>query len=872
MRKATLHVFYNVVLMVLAILTMLSLQALAAPRAVMQMGRERLLLDSDWRFHAGDLNAGDGVAIMRWDWKADDRGEAAATDLAAPSLRLDNAWNMTGPNVVAVLVENTAGAGGIGEASIQAVSDAAQNGPAAPNYSDTGWRAVHLPHDFVVEGAFTPKGDVGHGSLLPGVGWYRKTFELPASDKGKRLWIDFDGVYRNSNVWLNGRLLGNHKSGYQGFRYEITEAANYGGRNTLAVRADSRAFEGWWYEGGGIYRHVWLNKANPLHVPPDSMFVTTKIKEDGSAEISAAFVIVNQIVDKPATSVKPSAPATLEVDVQTEDGATVKSAIVNAPAKAGDSSAMYVPFLLSEPKLWSPESPTLYRLVTKVRQYGKDVDTTTTTFGIRTIRFDAEKGFFLNGKPVKIKGTCNHQDFAGVGIAMPDTLLDWRIKKLKEMGSNAYRMSHNPPTAELLDACDRQGMLVMDETRHLGDTYQQKTAAGTPATDLFDLKDLILRDRNHPSVIMWSMCNEEGLQGSAEGARIFDAMKKATLQLDPTRPITCAMNGGWGQGITLVEDLQGCNYNPGGYDNFHKGFPTLPMYGSETASALSTRGEYVNDIVKGYVSAYDVNAPSWGQTAEVAWRAIAERPFVAGGYVWTGFDYKGEPTPYAWPCINSHFGIMDECGFPKDTYYYYQAWWGDRPVAHILPHWNWAGKEGQPIEVWVHSNAGKVELFLNGTSLGSKEMPRYGHLQWKVPYAPGKLEAKGYDANNKLIVTDVVETTGAPTQIRLSPNSSKLTANGEDVAMVEVAILDEKGRVVPFADNEVTFDVTGNGRIAGVGNGDPSSHEPDKALQRHAFHGLCLVVLQAGEKPGSLTISANGKGLKSSSVTVTVTK
>jgi beta-galactosidase len=342
-------------------------------------------------------------------------------------------------------------------------------------------------------------------------------------------------------------------------------------------------------------------------------------------------------------------------------------------------------------------------------------------------------------------------------------------------------------------------------------------------------------------------------------------MKKVVLANDPTRPITCAMNGGWGQGISLVEDLQGMNYNPRGYDSFHRLYREKPAYGSETASAVSTRGEYVNDPVKGYVSAYDVNAPSWAQVAEVAWRAVATRPWMAGAFVWTGFDYKGEPTPYSWPCVNSHFGIMDECGFPKDTYYYYQSWWSDKEVVHLLPHWNWPGKEGQPIDVWCHSNADQVELILNGTSLGTKEVPPLGHLEWKVPYAPGRLEAKGY-RGGKLVASDVVETTGPPAQLRLSTDRTTLTADGECVTMVTVAVLDAKGRVVPYASDEITFTTRGAAVVAGVGNGDPSSHEPDRASRRRPFHGLALAVVQATDRPGKIELTASATGLKSATI------
>ncbi len=802
---------------------------------------------------------------------------------------LDSAWKAGGPNVLTVLVENTAGAGSVGNVGYARKEAGPDSAFAQAAYSDSGWRGVHLPHDFVVEGTFTPTADAGHGSLPTDVGWYRKTFAVDANDRGRRLWLDFDGVYRDSYVWLNGKLLGSHKSGYSGFRYDITDAVSYGGQNTLAVRADARAQEGWWYEGGGIYRHVWLNKADPLHITPDSVFaapdVTGKFSNTTGVEIRVLPPKLStskyQTVDgRTAVNVQcevensgdPGRKIRIVADIMDADNRGVARWTKDATLAPTGKQTVAGQMIADDMRLWSLEYPYLYHLVIKVQADGKETDRVTVPFGVRTIKFDPQQGFFLNGKPLKIQGTCNHQDFAGVGIAMPDSLLDWRVKKLKEMGSNAYRMSHNPPTKELLDACDRQGMLVMDEARHLGDTYRPKTPRGDPASDLSDLKEMVLRDRNHPSVIMWSMCNEEPLQGSADGARIFSAMKQATLALDPTRPITCAMNGGWGQGITLVEDLQGCNYNPGGYDSFHKNFPNIPMYGSETASAVSTRGEYVNDPVKGYVSAYDVNAPPWAQTAEVAWRAIAERPFVAGGYVWTGFDYKGEPTPYNWPCINSHFGIMDECGFAKDTYYYYLSWWGTKPVAHILPHWNWPGDERKPKDVWVHSNADRVELFLNGASLGAKDMPRWGHLQWSVPYAPGKLEARSYDKSGKQIAYDTVATTGAATQIRLTPSSKTVLANGEEVVIVEAALLDSEGRVVPTADNQVTFTTSGAGQIAGVGNGDASSHEPDRASQRRAFHGLCLAVVQAGEQPGRITLTATAAGLKSAQITMQAKK
>jgi beta-galactosidase len=731
-------------------------------------------------------------------------------------------------------------------------------GPAAalPAFDDRAWRPVNLPHDYVVEGAFDPKADTSHGFLPVGVGWYRKTFTLSAQDRGRKLFLDFDGVYRDSTVWLNGHLLGKHPSGYTGFRFDIGPFAHIGGKNVLAVRADARHSEGWWYEGGGLYRHVWLVKTDPVYVPQWGTFVTSQVQDSG-AEVAIKTTVANNTTAE--------APCRLLSRIVDAVGKVVATADSQARVPANKSVEVAQTVRVAAPRLWSPVSPSLYRLVTTIQRDGRVVDTYETTFGIRTLRYDPERGFFLNGKPVKLQGTCNHQDFAGVGVALPDRIQVYKIEKLKEMGSNAYRCSHNPPASELLDACDRLGMLVMDESRHLGDTYQQKTPRNAPYSDLSELENMLKRDRNHPSIIMWSMCNEEPLQGSDVGAKIFSAMKEVVRRLDPTRPVTAAMNGGWGRGISLVADLQGCNYNPGGYDGYHKSHPDQPIYGSETASTVSTRGIYANDRAKGYVSAYDVNHPPWGQTAEEGWRPLAERPFMAGGFVWTGFDYRGEPTPYAWPCINSHFGIMDTCGFPKDNYYYYQSWWGDKPIVHLLPHWNWPGKEGQEIAVWCHSNCDRVELFFNGQSLGAKEMPRNGHLEWKVAYAPGILEAKGY-RDGKEIARDRVETTGPAASLQLTPDRAVLQADSEDVSLITVSVRDAQGRLMPVADNEVSFQVTGDAQILGVGNGDPSSHEADRASRRHAFQGLCMAIVQAGAHAGEIHVTAESPGLKPATV------
>ncbi len=890
----------------------------AAPSA-----RERVRFDDGWKFHLQDPSLGEppssaiaGVPIERWRWKMSENSSAEALEAVRPELDestwsmvqdahsvigrensfawfratlpqssadmpilhfesvddnatvylngqklmqhtgwdspfdvpLGGAWKAQGPNVLAVLVENVGGAGGIGATFLQSGAPLpppppAVSGPASANFSDAAWRGVHLPHDFIIEGRFDAQSDASHGFLPKGAGWYRKSFVLPRADKGKALWLEFDGVYRDSIVWLNGRQLGRHRSGYTSFYYDISQAARYGGLNMLAVFADARQNEGWWYEGGGIYRHVYLTKLAPLHLAHWG----TSVVAAPSSDFKSAQIALNIAVENTGLAV----PCTLDMAILDPSGQQVAALREGTVAAPGEHSPQLRSLSLANPRLWSPDAPNLYTLRTTLRQKGRIVDETSTTFGIRSLRWDANLGFFLNGKPFKIQGTCNHQDFAGIGVALPDRVSYYKVQRLKEMGCNALRFSHHPMAPELLDACDRLGMVVMDENRKLGDSPEI----------LGQVQSMVRRDRNHPSIIMWSMCNEEGMQGTQQGGQMFAAMRNTVLQWDNTRPVTAAMNGGIGTGISLVEDLQGFNYNPGGYDDFHRKFPNQPVYGSETASETTTRGIYAADKAKGYASTYS-------GTHQYSWEPIARRPWVAGGFVWTGFDYRGEPSPYQWPDVNSHFGIMDTCGFPKDSYYYYRAWWGTQPVAHILPHWNWAGREGQPIQVWVHGNAARYELLLNGASLGSKEMPRYSHLEWSVPYAPGTLEARGFNSLGQQIVSDKVETTGAPARLQIVPDRTQLLSDSEDVVMVRCAVLDAQNRVVPTADNAVTFAVSGSAYVAGVGNGDPSDHEPDKASQRHAFNGHCLAVVQSNGRTGAVVLTATSPGLRSATISL----
>jgi beta-galactosidase len=732
--------------------------------------------------------------------------------------------------------------------------------PSARDFDDSSWRALDLPHDWAIELPFVADPRLTNWGFKPlhrdypdsSVGWYRKVFALEPSDAGRRLSIEFDGVFRDCTVALNGYLLGRNLSGYAPFRFDITNVATIGTPNVLVVRVDATEHEGWFYEGAGIYRHVWLVKTSPIHVPQCGTYVTT----DVAGQVATVRL---------TTEVSNDAAAPAECLVST----TIRDAGGREVAKASPRTLSLRPWsrgevqqgaTISNPSLWSPDTPALYTMMTTLEANGRTVDEYETSFGVRTVHFDGGEGFFLNGKRVEVKGTCNHQDHAGVGAALPDRLQFFRIERLKTLGANAYRTSHNPPTPELLDACDRLGMLVLDETRMFGSNEEA----------LSQLERMIRRDRNRPSVIAWSIANEEPAQGTARGEEIGASMTRLVRQLDPSRPVTAAMDNGWGAGLTNVIDIQGFNYRAAQTDAFHAQRPAMPVWGTETGSTVSTRGIYVNDKEHGYVSAYDVNAPWWASTAEAWWTIFAARKWLAGGFVWTGFDYRGEPTPYAWPCISSHFGVLDSCGFPKDNFYYYQARWTDQPVLHLFPHWNWAGKEGQEIEVWCHSNLDRVELSLNGKSLGTKSLPRDGHVAWQVPFVPGRIEAKGYRGATR-VLTDARETTGPAARLVLRADRDKIAGDGEDVAVVVAEVTDAEGRIVPIAGDAITFEVAGAGKLLGVGNGDPSSHESDLGPTRRAFNGLCIAIVQAGDGAGVARVRGSAHGLQPATIEIACT-
>jgi beta-galactosidase len=725
----------------------------------------------------------------------------------------------------------------------------------SPKFDDRNWRTLDLPHDWAVElpFVFADNFDVmAHGykpvgGLFPqnSVGWYRKHFSVSKADSGQRLSIRFDGVFRDSRVWLNGFYLGRNESGYIGATYDITDYLEFNKENIIVVRVDASQYEGWFYEGAGIYRHVWLNKNNNVHVPPGGLFIHTRMSGN-QARIFTETKLINQGYS--------AAACTMHQYVTDRSGKKlVESKPVQLSLAVNGEKVTKNELIISGFRKWALEDPYLYRLVTIVRQNGKTIDSLSERFGIRNIDIKPN-GVFLNGKHIKLQGVNCHQDHAGVGSALPDYLQYYRISLLKEMGVNAYRTSHNPPAPELLDACDSLGMLVMDETRLLNSSPEYMS----------QFERMILRDRNHPSVFMWSIGNEEGwVHTTPVGKRIALSLLTKQKALDPTRTSTYAADvGNVYQGINEVIPVRSFNYRHTAVADYHRDHPTQPIVGTEMGSTVTTRGIYVKDTVRAYVPDQDITFPWWASTAEAWWPLAAENDFWLGGFVWTGLDYRGEPTPYQWPNINSHFGIMDMCGFPKNIYYYYQSWWTDKDVLHISPHWNF-GKEGEAVDVWVNSNADNVELFLNGKSLGKKDMPRNRHLQWSVIYAPGRLEAIAFKRGKKL--TAKVETTGKATEVVITPYKTTMLADGKDATVINVHVIDRQGRQVPDANNLIRFSISGDARIIGVANGDPSSHEPDKCedgkWQRHLFNGKCQVIIQSGKSAGLIKFEAKADSL-----------
>lgn len=731
-------------------------------------------------------------------------------------------------------------------------------GAANYNYNDSAWRVLDLPHDWVIEQDFREDGNVSQGARDRGIGWYRKSFMLDSNDIGKHLELQLDGIATYCTIWFNGIVVHRNFCGYTSSNIDITALAYYDKKNQIAIRVDADNMEGWWYEGGGIYRHTWLVKRNPVHIITDGVYANP-VKSDGNR-----WGIPGEVTLENSGTSEQQADVTMELF--SPDGKSVSSAreMITVPVLSLKVCKV-LPLTCQDPSLWSPETPVLYTIKTTVRVGGQITDEQSQHCGFRTIEFRADSGFFLNGHHYKIKGVCNHQDAGGVGTAIPDSLWTIRIRKLKDMGANAYRSAHNPPCQEFLDACDLMGLLVMDENRNFNSTPEY----------MRQLQWLVRRDRNHPSIILWSVFNEEPVQGTQLGYEMARRLVKELKQLDTTRPVTAAMNGGQFAPINVAQavDVVGFNYFMYDYDRFHKTFPTIPMTSSEDGSALIVRGEYSTDTTHHILDSYDTQAPSWGAPHRTVWKTINERPFVAGSFYWTGFDYHGEPTPYRWPTVSSHFGIMDLCGFPKSAYYIHQAQWrSDLNVLHLIPHWNWPSDSiGKNIKVMAISNVENITLKLNGKTIGSQPADYYEMNTFYVPYQPGKLEAIGY-RGGKEVARSVVETTGAPVALRLSADQTGIDGDGRDVMTITVSCVDAKGRAVPTANLPVNFEISGPANIIGLGNGDPNSHEAEKGNQRSLFNGLAQVIIQTKvAAQGDIILKAHAAGLKSITLTIPVT-
>lgn len=783
------------------------------------------------------------------------------------------------------------------------------------NYNDAMWRLLDLPHDWAIEGDFlasNPSGASG-GALPGGIGWYRKTFyvDSDASNASQRYFLDFDGVYMNSTVYINGHNLGTRPYGYSSFRYEITPYLNKAGKNVVAVRVDnSDQPNSRWYSGCGIYRHVWLVKTAPVSVAHWGTFVNAQLKNN-----KALFKVTVNIDNNTGSTCKATVRNTLV------DASGAKKAVSEKVITIDKNAENTQTLTLGKPHLWSTSDPYLYKMITQVVVNGQTVDTYTTTTGVRTFRFDAAKGFSLNGKSMKLNGVCMHHDLGCLGAALNEDALHRQLLSLKNMGCNAIRCSHNPPAPELLNMCDSMGFIVMDEAF---DMWHRRKTKGDYSRffDKWakrDLTDLVLRDRNHPSILMWSIGNEVLEQWSTADADTLSAEQAnlilnaghdaSTLAkdgelsansiltrnlagivkaLDSTRPVTAGCNEP-SPGNHLFKsgamDIIGFNYHHQWVKDVPKNFPGKPFIFTESVSPLQTRGFYMMPSDSVYIapkewwmpysdpsymcSSYDNMHASWSSTHEETWDVVKHNDFVGGQFIWTGWDYIGEPTPYQYPARSSYFGIVDLAGFPKDAYYMYQSEWTQKPVLHLFPHWNWL--PGQTLDMWCYYNrADEVELYINGRSQGirRKANSHQYHVMWRVAFEPGEVKVVARQ-NGREVRSQTIHTAGAPYAIRLSADKQSIRANGKSMTFVTVEVVDKDGNLCPLADNQIFFDVKGAATIAGVDNGCQTSLERFQDNKRKAFFGKCLVVLRSAKTPGNISLTAKGVGLKDATLLFT---
>ncbi len=746
------------------------------------------------------------------------------------------------------------------------------------DFDDTAWRILNLPHDWSIEGKFdknNPSG-IGGGALPGGIGWYRKAFTLPAEDSTKRIYITFDGVYQNSKVFINGILLGKRPNGYITFQYDLTPYLRFGDeKNVIAVRVDnSDQPNSRWYSGSGIYRNVWLEKTHPIHINFQGTHITTNSVSEESAEVEITITIKN--------TTKFNEELIIDTKLIDEGNNVVARTENKLTVYLKDTSVIKQILKVRKPNLWSIEYPYVYTAISTVKLHDKEIDTYETSFGIRYFNFDSEKGFSLNGKQLKILGVCLHHDLGAIGAAVNKRAIERQLEILKKMGCNGIRTAHNPPTPELLDLCDRMGFIVMNETF---DMWAKKKVENDYSKywDKWHVKDLtdhLLRDRNHPSIFSWSIGNEILEQWDSTGTQIAKELVSIVKKYAPNMPVTSGFNEPEPGNFIIQSnalDLIGFNYHHETFEQFPEKFKGQKFIATETVSSLHSRGVYdmPSDSVRTWpvkwdipfydgnpgntCSSYDNCSAPWGSTHAETWKIIKKHDFLSGMYIWTGFDYLGEPTPYQWPSRSSYFGIIDLAGFPKDIYYLYQSEWTDKPILHLFPHWNW--EEGKNIDLWVYTNFEEVELFVNGKSKGIKSKQGDDlHLQWNVTYSPGYIKAIGKNSNGDTKEV-IINTADKPAKIKLEADRNLIKADGKDLSFITVSVLDKNDNIVPYADNLIHFKASELVTIAGVDNGNQVSHESFKANKRKAFNGKCLLIIQSKSKKGKVSIEATSEGL-----------
>ena len=817
--------------------------------------RERVSINADWRFQKGD--APDATGRLEYE-------------------KIKDLVTMTGNEFLK---------GAAPPAAPPERSDFAKGIPwIQPDFDDRGWRKLNLPHDWGIEGPFAQEypGDTGKLAWW-GIGWYRKHLNISAADKGNRFFLDIDGAMAYATVWLNGRFVGGWPYGYSSFRLELTPYVKYGADNVIAIRVENPPLSSRWYPGSGIYRNVWLVKTGAVHVGHWGTFVTTPEVSAARATVQIDVTVDNQ------SSAGSSVTVQTEVFAMTHEGRRQReragsSTPVKLEVPPGSSKIGTGRIAVDHPLLWSLQKPQLYAAVTTLIQNGKVLDSYETVFGIRTIKFDAARGLLLNGQRVPIRGVCNHHDLGALGSAINLRALQRQIELLQDLGINAIRTSHNPPSPELLELCDRMGMIVMDEAFDCWKLGKNRNDYHLLFPDWHekDLRALVRRDRNHPSVVLWSIGNEVREQRDAEGQKLSAQLAQIVREEDMTRPVSAGcdfVDSGY-NGFQKTVDAFGYNYKPFEYKKFIASNPTIPLFSSESASCISSRGEYFfpvsDDKAQGkenfQMSSYDLYAPRWATTPDTEFKGQDENPSVAGEFVWTGFDYLGEPTPYSdpkSPSRSSYFGILDLSGFKKDRAYNYQARWRpELPMAHILPHWNWPERVGQITPVHVYTSGDEAELFLNGSSLGRKKKePLQYRLRWDdVKYQAGELRVVAYKDGRRW-AEDRVRSTGPAAKIMLKPDRSSIQSDGSDLSFVTVTIADKDGLMVPRSQDQVRFEIKGPGEIVAVDNGNATSHDSFKAKECKAYNGLCLVIIRSRSgQPGAIVLRASSSSVAAAEV------